>query len=159
MIVDELMCLARNAAAAWHRDESMDNPRVLKFDAAETTLCAAIESALADAYDTGMRKGSVWGLAKVQPKPEPVGWLDAPYAVFRANPNWQWESGPTTLSASIPVFLHPAPQPEAIRIALSVAKGALGMCKPCAERDCKAEQQAWIDEALAAIERAIRKGD
>ena len=94
-----------------------------------------------------------------QPQPEPVGWLDAPYAVFRANPNWQWESGPTTLSASIPVFLHPAPQPEAVRIALSVAKGALGMCKPCAERDCKAEQQAWIDEALAAIERAIRKGD
>ena len=51
------------------------------------------------------------------------------------------------------------PQPEVVRIALSVAKGALGMCKPCAERDCKAEQQAWIDEALAAIERAIRKGD
>ena len=112
LTVDGLMHLARNAAAAWHRDESMDNPRVLKFDAAEATLRAAIESALADAYDTGMRKGAVWGLAKVQPKPEPVGWLDAPYAVFRANPNWQWESGPTTLSASIPVFLHPAPQPE-----------------------------------------------
>ena len=108
-------------------------------DAVWFELRAAIESALADAYDTGMRKGSVWGLAKVQPKPEPVGWLDAPYTVFRANPNWQWESGPTTLSASIPVFLNPAPQPEAVRIALSVAKGALGMCKPCAERDCKAE--------------------
>ena len=112
MIVDELMCLARNAAAAWHRDESMDNPRVLKFDAAETTLCAAIESALADAYDTGMRKGSVWGLAKVQPKPELVGWLDALHAVFRANPNWQWHKGPTTLSASIPVWLHPTPEAD-----------------------------------------------
>jgi len=112
LTVDGLMHLARNAAAAWHRDESMDNPRVLKFDAAEATLRAAIESALADAYDTGMRKGAVWGLAKVQPKPEPVGWLDAPYAVFRANPNWQWQKGPTTLSASIPVWLHPTPEAD-----------------------------------------------
>jgi hypothetical protein len=50
--------------------------------------------------------------------------------------------------------LKEQPQPETVRIALSVAKGALGMCKPCAEPDCKAEQQEWIDEAIEAIERA-----
>jgi len=50
--------------------------------------------------------------------------------------------------------LKAQPQPETVRIALSVAKGALGMCKPCAEPDCKAEQQEWIDEAIEAIERA-----
>ena len=49
---------------------------------------------------------------KPAPQPEPVGWLDAPHAVFRANPNWQWQKGPTTLSASIPVWLHPTPEAD-----------------------------------------------
>ena len=102
-------------------------------DAVWFELRAAIESALADAYDTGMRKGSVWGLAKVQPKPEPVGWLDAPHAVFRANPNWQWQQGPTTVSVSIPVWLHPAPQP--------IPEAPPEFCCESAWRDAK--ELAW----------------
>ena len=124
--VQVLMAAARNYCRHW---AGFGHEAEAKERAAEGKLRDAIEAALTDAYDTGMRKGSVWGLAKVQPKPEPVGWLDAPHAVFRANPNWQWESGPTTLSVSIPVFLHPAPE------------APLEFCCESAWRDAKA--LAW----------------
>ena len=107
--VQVLMLAARNYCRHW---AGFGHEAEAKERAAEGKLRDAIEAALADAYDTGMRKGSVWGLAKGQPQPELVGWLDALHAVFRANPNWQWQKGPTTLSASIPVFLHPAPEAQ-----------------------------------------------
>ena len=123
MTVDELMELAFACAVSYAQ---YDFPN--RADA-QKSLRDGIEAALADAYDTGMRKGSVWGLAKVQPKPEPVGWLDAPHAVFRANPNWQWESGPTTLSVSIPVFLHPAVQGEPVALReVGLNRDVSGMC-------------------------------
>ena len=123
LTVDELMELAFACAVSYAQ---YDFPN--RADA-QKSLRDGIEAALADAYDTGMRKGSVWGLAKVQPKPEPVGWLDAPHAVFRANPNWQWESGPTTLSVSIPVFLHPAVQGEPVALReVGLNRDVSGMC-------------------------------
>jgi hypothetical protein len=57
MTVDELMHMVRNAAAAWHRDESLENPRVFKFPAAEAKLRDAIEQALSVEWENGRCAG------------------------------------------------------------------------------------------------------
>jgi len=59
MTVDELMHMVRNAAAAWHRDESLENPRVFKFPAAEAKLRDAIEQALSVEWENGRCAGVV----------------------------------------------------------------------------------------------------
>ena len=52
------------------------------------------------------------------------------------------------------------PAPDAglvaqMRIALTVAQGALGQCQPCAHEECRQTQQEWITDAYALCERAL----
>jgi hypothetical protein len=35
---------------------------------------------------------------------EPVGWIESPHGAFRANPNYRWDTGPTTVTVSIPLY-------------------------------------------------------
>jgi hypothetical protein len=35
---------------------------------------------------------------------EPVGWIESPYGAFRANPKYRWDTGPTTVTISIPLY-------------------------------------------------------
>ena len=109
---DELMAMMVDWYGTTGRHPKGMIERNDKFNA----IRAAIVQALADARDEGMLKGAVWGLAKAtQPQPEPVGWLDAPYAAFRANPKFQWEKGPTVVAASIPLYLPTDTQPEPVQ--------------------------------------------
>ena len=106
LTVDGLMELAFAYAVSYAQDDFPNR------DDAQNSLSAAIESALADAYDTGMRKGAVWGLAKVQPKPEPVAWR---YQDSRGNFRYRgYVSGfdrEYDILKPVALYEHPAPQP------------------------------------------------